>query len=215
MPNLNKYSTTRQFISMSFNKYNLYNLNSLKKNVFSKKKRKQRMTVYKRQLTAKQRLRRYYGNIREHQFFSLYKKAALYKGSPSSNLFILLERRLDVIIVRSGFAPSIYASRQLISHGHILVNNKKVTISSYIVQNNDLIQIHPSSISIVKKLMLQKLNSSNKIKNFIKKNFLIPIYLEVNFNIFSATLINTPSRKKIPYPIKFSRNLIDKFYSRS
>jgi len=214
MPNLNKYSTTRQFISMSFNKYNLYNLSSLNKNLFSKK-RKKRMTVYKRQLMAKQRLRRYYGSIREKQFFSLYKKASLYKGSPSSNLFVLLERRLDVIIFRSGFAPSIYSSRQLISHGHVLVNNKKVTISSYIVQNKDLIQINKSSIPIVKRLMLEKYNSSNKIKSFIKKNFLIPIYLEVNFNIFSATLINTPTRKKIPYPIKFSKNLIDKFYSRS
>ncbi len=214
MPNLNKYSTTRQFISMSFNKYNLYNLTSLNKNLFSKK-RKKRMTVYKRQLMAKQRLRRYYGSIREKQFFSLYKKASLYKGSPSSNLFVLLERRLDVIIFRCGFAPSIYSSRQLISHGHVLVNNKKVTISSYIIQNNDLIQINKSSIPIVKRLMLEKYNSSNKIKSFIKKNFLIPIYLEVNFNIFSATLINTPTRKKIPYPIKFSKNLIDKFYSRS
>lgn len=214
MPNLNKYSTTRQFISMSFNKYNLYNLNSLNKNNFSKK-RKKRMTVYKRQLMAKQRLRRYYGSIRENQFYSLYKKASLYKGSPSSNLFVLLERRLDVIIFRSGFAPSIYSSRQLISHGHVLVNNKKVTISSYIVQNNDLIQINKASIHIVKRLMLEKINNSNKLKFFIKKNFLIPVYLEVNFNIFSTTLINTPTRKKIPYPIKFSKNLIDKFYSRS
>ena len=211
MPNLNKYSTARQFVVMSLNKYNLYNLDSLRRS----SKKKSRMTIYKRQLTAKQRLRRFYGSIREKQFYSLYKKASLYKGSPSSNLFILLERRLDVLVFRAGFASSIYSSRQLISHGHILVNNKKVTISSKIIEPGDLIQVNKSGIPIVKNLILQKINSTNKIKQFLTPHFVIPSYLEVNFNIFTAILIKSPVRNKIPYPIKFSRTLIDKFYSRS
>lgn len=213
MSNLNKYSTTREFISLSFNKYNLYNLNVLNKGSFSKRKRRKRMTVYKRQLMAKQRLRKFYGNIREKQFFSLYQKASLYKGSPSNNLFNLLEKRLDVLVFRSGFAPSIYSSRQLISHGHILVNSKVVTISSCLITDGDLIQVNPNSIKIVKNLILQKLKS--KFKRFLRKNLVIPSYLEVNFNTFSSILISSPSRKKIPHPIKFSRKLIDKFYNRS
>jgi small subunit ribosomal protein S4 len=214
MPNLNKYSTTRQFISMSFNKYNLYNLISLKKNIFSKKKNK-RITIYKRQLTAKQRLRRYYGNIKENQFYSLYKKASLYKGSPSSNLFILLERRLDVILFRSNLVSSIYTSRQLISHGHVLVNNNKVTVSSYLVQDGDLIQINKNSIKFVKTLITNKLNISNKIKDLLKNLMVVPAYLEVNYNTLTIMLIKSPTVNKIPYPINFSKILIDKFYSKA
>jgi Ribosomal protein S4 and related proteins len=218
MPNINKYSKTRPYFSMSFNKYNLYNLKFLNKTtLFGKKVRKfkKRMTIYKRQLMAKQRLRKYYGNLKESQFYSLYKKASFYKGAPSSNLFILLERRLDVILFRAGFVPSIYSSRQLISHGHILVNNKKVTIPSYMVQNNDVISVAPNSINIVKTLLSKKLNPSPKMKKFIKRYVVVPSYLEVNYNIFSIILVKTPSTKKIPYPIKFSKKLIDKFYSRS
>src|SRR5690606_27130328 len=174
-----------------------------------------RMTIYKRQLIAKQRLRKYYGNLKESQFYSLYKKASFYKGAPSSNLFILLERRLDVILFRGGFVPSIYSSRQLISHGHILVNNKKVTIPSYMVQNNDIITVAPNSINIVKTILSNKLNPPIKMKKFIKRYVVVPSYLEVNYNIFSIILVKTPSTKKIPYPIKFSKKLIDKFYSRS
>ena len=93
------------------------------------------------QLQAKQKLKAYYGNINERQFRNIYKKASMLKGDTSENLIGLLERRLDAIIYRAKFATTIFSARQLINHGHVKVNGKKVNIGSYVVREEDSIEI--------------------------------------------------------------------------
>ena len=97
------------------------------------------------QLQAKQKLKAYYGNINERQFRNIYKKASMLKGDTSENLIGLLERRLDAIIYRAKFATTIFSARQLINHGHVKVNGKKVNISSYLVREEDTIEIRDKS----------------------------------------------------------------------
>ena len=97
------------------------------------------------QLQAKQKLKAYYGNINERQFRNIYKKANMLKGDTSENLIGLLERRLDAVIYRAKFATTIFSARQLINHGHVKVNGKKVNISSYSVREEDIIEIRDKS----------------------------------------------------------------------
>ena len=93
------------------------------------------------QLNAKQKLKAYYGNINERQFRNIYKKATMLKGDTSENLIGLLERRLDAIIYRAKFSTTIFSARQLINHGHVKVNNKKVNLESSLVKEEDSIDI--------------------------------------------------------------------------
>ena len=84
-------------------------------------------------------LKAYYGNINERQFRNIYKKAVMLKGDTGENLIGLLERRLDAVIYRAKFATTVFSARQLINHGHVRVNGKKVNIGSYIVKEEDSI----------------------------------------------------------------------------
>ena len=92
--------------------------------------KKGKPTDYGVQLNAKQKLKAYYGNINERQFRNIYRKAITKKGDTTENLIGLLESRLDTVIYRAKFTPTVFAARQLINHGHIRVNKKKVNISS-------------------------------------------------------------------------------------
>ena len=97
------------------------------------------------QLQAKQKLKAYYGNINERQFRNIYKKANMLKGDTSENLIGLLEKRLDAVIYRAKFSTTIFSARQLINHGHVKVNGKKVNIASYSVNEEDSIEIRDKS----------------------------------------------------------------------
>ena len=121
------------------------------------------------QLQAKQKLKAYYGNINERQFRNIYKKASMLKGDTSENLIGLLERRLDAIIYRAKFATTIFSSRQLINHGHVRVNGKKVNISSYQVREEDSIEIRDKS----KQLALIDIALANKERE-------VPEYLQLD-----------------------------------
>ena len=107
--------------------------------------RKGKPTDYGIQLQAKQKLKSYYGNINERQFRNIYRKAISKKGDTTENLIALLERRLDTVIYRGKFSPTVFAARQLINHGHIRVNKKKVNISSYLVNESDVIEVREKS----------------------------------------------------------------------
>jgi len=218
-----KYSTKRKYIRMSFNKYNIYNLASFYKvnRYFKKKRFKIRSYIYKSKLLAKQRLRRYYGNLRELQLKKLYRLAIWYrkkfnKKSLSVKKYLLmnLERRLDAALFRLCLTPSIFASRQLISHGHVLVNGKKVRTPSYMLNVNDLIQINKKSFHLIKKFNLLKKKS---IKRRLIKQFglmIVPKYFIVNFKILSAIFIKIPRVREIPYPFKVKSHLISRYYKR-
>ena len=110
--------------------------------------KKGKPTDYGIQLNAKQKLKSYYGNINERQFRNVYRKALKKKGDTTENLVGLLETRLDTVIYRAKFAPTVFSARQLINHGHFRVNKKKVNISSYTVKENDLIEVKDKSKSL-------------------------------------------------------------------
>ena len=126
------------------------------------------------QLQAKQKLKAYYGNINERQFRNIYKKASMLKGDTSENLIGLLERRLDAVIYRAKFATTIFSARQLINHGHVKVNGKKVNISSYSVKEEDTIEIRDKSkqLAIIDIALASKEREEAKNVRKPKKHFL-------------------------------------------
>src|ERR1700750_2706731 len=108
-------------------------------------RRKGKLSDFGVQLKAKQKLRGYYANISEKQFRGLYDQAIRMKGDSGANMVGLLERRLDCVVYRAKFVPTMFAARQFINHGHIKVNGRRVNIASYRVKVGDLIEIKDSS----------------------------------------------------------------------
>ena len=107
--------------------------------------KKGKPTDFGTQLQAKQKLKAYYGNINERQFRNIYRKALSKRGDTTENLVALLEQRLDTLVYRAKFAPTVFSARQIINHGHIRVNKKRVNIASYVVKNTDMIEVKESS----------------------------------------------------------------------
>ena len=101
------------------------------------KEEKENLLITEFSLQAKQKLKGYYGNINERQFRNIYKKATMLKGDTGENLIGLLERRLDSVVYRARFSTTVFSARQLINHGHVRVNGKKVNIGSYVVKEED------------------------------------------------------------------------------
>ena len=155
------------------------------------------------QLQAKQKLKAYYGNINERQFRNIYKKASMLKGDTSENLIGLLERRLDAIIYRAKFATTIFSSRQLINHGHVRVNGKKVNISSYQVKEEDSIEIRDKS----KQLALIDIALANKERE-------VPEYLQLDEKNKKVKFVRIPKFEEVPYPVVMEPNLVIEYYSR-
>ena len=165
--------------------------------------RKGKPTDYGIQLQAKQKLKSYYGNINERQFRNIYKKAVMQKGDTSENLIGLLERRLDAIIYRAKFATTIFSSRQLINHGHVKVNGKKVNISSYLVKEEDTIEIRDKS----KQLAIIDIALANKERE-------TPEYIQLDEKNKKLKFVRTPKLEEVPYPIVMEPNLGIEYYSR-
>jgi len=155
------------------------------------------------QLQAKQKLKAYYGNINERQFRNIYKKAVMQKGDTSENLIGLLERRLDAIIYRAKFATTIFSSRQLINHGHVKVNGKKVNISSYLVKEEDTIEIRDKS----KQLAIIDIALANKERE-------TPEYIQLDEKNKKLKFVRIPKFDEVPYPIVMEPNLVIEYYSR-
>ena len=154
------------------------------------------------QLRAKQQLKGYY-NMGERQFRKLYKEAIRLKGDSSENLVGLLERRLDMVVYRANFAPTIFAARQLVSHSHITVNGKKVNIGSYSVNDNDVIEVKAKS-----KQMPLVVEAHQKAERDV------PGYILVEGDKLSAKFARQPVYADIPYPVQMEPHLIIEFYSR-
>ena len=155
------------------------------------------------QLNAKQKLKSYYGNINERQFRNLYKKAIMKKGDSAENLIGLLERRLDAVVYRSKFSTTIFGARQLINHGHIKVNGKKVNISSYQLKEEETIEVRDKS----KKMALIDVALANKERE-------VPEYLQVDENNRKVKFVRIPKFEEVPYPIVMEPNLVIEYYSR-
>ena len=155
------------------------------------------------QLNAKQKLKSYYGNINERQFRNLYKKAIMKKGDSAENLIGLLERRLDAVVYRSKFSTTIFGARQLINHGHVKVNGKKVNISSYQLKEEETIEIRDKS----KKLALLDIALANKERE-------VPEYLQVDENNKKIKFVRIPKFDEVPYPVVMEPSLVIEYYSR-
>jgi|TARA_B110000211_G_scaffold228255_1_gene284213 small subunit ribosomal protein S4 len=165
--------------------------------------RKGKPTDYGIQLQAKQKLKAYYGNINERQFRNIYRKALSKRGDTTENLIALLESRLDTIIYRGKFAPTVFAARQLINHGHFRVNKKKVNISSYLVKETDVIEVREKS----KKLNIIDGSLQSKERD-------VPEYIKLDDKDKSVKLIRVPKFSEVPYPVVMEPNLVIEYYSR-
>ena len=155
------------------------------------------------QLQAKQKLKGYYGNINERQFRNIYKKAAMQKGDTGENLIGLLERRLDAVVYRARFSTTIFSARQLINHGHVKVNGKKVNIGSYIVSEEDTIEIRDKS----KQLAFIDIALANKERE-------TPEYILMDEKNKKVTFVRVPKFEEVPYPVVMEPNLVIEYYSR-
>ena len=162
-----------------------------------------KLSDYGVQLQAKQKLKSYYGNMNERQFRNVYKKAIMKKGDTAENLIGLLERRLDAVIYRSKFSNTIFSSRQLINHGHVKVNGKKVNVSSYQVKEEDTIEIRDKS----KQLAIIDIALANKERE-------TPEYLQVDEKNKKVKFVRVPKFEDVPYPVTMEPNLVIEYYSR-
>ena len=155
------------------------------------------------QLQAKQKLKFYYGNMNERQFRNVYRKALQEKGNTTENFIALLERRLDTVIYRAKFAITVFAARQLINHGHIRVNEKKVNIPSYLVKAEDTIEIKDKSKDIATIAVA-----------LVSKEREVPDYIQMDEKNKKARLIRIPKFSEVPYPTIMEPNLVIEYYSR-
>jgi small subunit ribosomal protein S4 len=165
-------------------------------------RRKSKVSDFGIQLKAKQKLKGYYGNLTEKQFHKTYEEAARRKGNTSENLISLLEARLDAVVYRSKFVPTVFAARQFVNHGHVTVNGKKVNIASYRVKAGDVVQVKERSRNMA--LVLEAMQSGERDT---------PDYLEIDAKALSSKFIRAPELAEVPYPVKMEPNLVVEFYS--
>ena len=165
-------------------------------------RRKGKVSDFGAQLKAKQKLKGYYGNISEKQFKKIYQEAQRLKGDSSENLIGLLERRLDAVIYRAKFVPTVFAARQFVNHGHIKVNGRRVDIASYRVRVGDVIEVKEASKQLA--IVIEASQSSERD---------VPDYVEVDHAKFSAKFGRIPGLHDVPYPVQMEPNLVVEFYA--
>ena len=165
--------------------------------------RRKKPSDFGTQLMAKQKLKGYYANLGERQFRRLYEEARRRKGDTGENLVELLERRLDCTIYRMKFVPTPFAARQFVNHGHVLVNGKRVNIPSYLVRDNDTIEVKEKSKQLA--VVLDATQSSERD---------VPEYLEVDHRAMKGRFTRSPKLSDVPYPVQMEPNLVVEFYSR-
>ena len=166
-------------------------------------RRKSKLSDYGVQLKAKQKLRGYYGNISERQFRGIYQEARRLKGDSGAHMIGLLERRLDALIFRAKFVPTVFAARQFINHGHIKVNGKRVTIPSYRVKVGDIVEVKEKSKQLALVLEAQALAERD-----------VPDYIEVDASKLTAKLARVPLLTDVPYAVQMEPHLVVEYYSR-
>ena len=165
-------------------------------------RRKGKISDYGIQLRAKQKLKGYYGDITEKQFKRNYSDAISMKGDASQNLIGLLERRLDMVVYRAKFAPTIWAARQLVSHGHIRVNGVKCNIASRRVDVGDVVELGSKAQEMALVIEAQSLAERD-----------IPDYVAPD-GTSKITFTRVPKLDEVPYPVRMEPNLVIEFYSR-
>jgi|TARA_B100000953_G_scaffold98039_1_gene80396 small subunit ribosomal protein S4 len=162
-----------------------------------------KLSDYGVQLNAKQKLKGYYGNLNERQFSNCYKEAIRQKGDSGENLIAILERRLDTIVYRSKFVPTVFAARQFINHGHVKVNGKRVNIASCLLNEGDVVEIKDKSKELA--LVIESINSQERD---------IPGYITVDEKKLSSTFVRIPQFAEVPYATQMDPKLVIEYYSR-
>src|ERR1700704_4866356 len=166
-------------------------------------RRKSKLSDFGVQLKAKQKLRFYYANISERQFRGIYDEAIRMKGDSGANMIGLLERRLDAMIYRAKFVPTVFAARQFVSHGHVKVNGRRVTIASYRVKVDDLVEVKEKSKQMA--LVLEATGLAERD---------VPDYIDVDHTKMTAKLTRIPQPTEVPYPVQMEPHLVVEYYSR-
>lgn len=165
-------------------------------------RRKGKLSDFGQQLLAKQKLKIYYGNITEKQFRRIYTEAARRKGNTAENLIALLESRLDAVVYRAKFVPTVWSSRQFINHGHVKVNGKRVNIASYLVREGDVVEVREKARNMA--LVLEALQSPERD---------VPDYIELDPKAMTAKYLRAPNLAEVPYPVQMEPNLVVEYYS--
>ncbi len=167
-------------------------------------RRRAKLSDFGIQLRAKQKLKGYYGNITEKQFRRIYHEAERMRGDTGENLIGLLESRLDAIVYRAKWTPTVFSARQFINHGHITLNGKRTNIPSARLKPGDKIELaakmHDSTI------VIDALNSEER--EFTD-------YVAVDEKKMSAEFVSVPSLEEAAYPVKMEPNLVVEYYSKN
>jgi small subunit ribosomal protein S4 len=166
-------------------------------------RRKGTLSDYGVQLRAKQKLKGYYANMSERHFHGIYDEARRSKGDTGAHMIGLLERRLDTVIYRAKFVPTVFAARQFVSHGHILVNGKRVTIASMRVKVGDVVEVKEKSKQLALVLEANALGERD-----------VPDYIDVDHGKQTAKLTRIPLLADVPYPVQMEPHLVVEYYSR-
>lgn len=167
-------------------------------------RRKSKLSDFGIQLRAKQKLKGHYGDLTEKQFRRIYAEAVRRKGDTGENLIGLLEQRLDALIYRAKFVPTIFAARQFVNHGHILVNGKPVNIPSYQVKPEDVVEVKAKSKQL--DLVLDAVSLAERD---------VPEYLEVDHTKMTAKSIRIPTLSDVPFAVQMEPNLVVEFYAQN
>jgi small subunit ribosomal protein S4 len=165
--------------------------------------KRRKMSDYANQLAAKQKLKKYYANMTEKQFRRAYEEASSQRGDTAETLIGLLERRLDITIFRFNFVPTVFAARQLINHGHVLVNGKRVNIPSYRLREGDIIELKPRAQTMP--MVMECVARPERD---------VPEYLTVDNKAMKGQFVRTPKLADVPYPVQMEPNLVIEYYSR-
>ena len=166
-------------------------------------RRKGKLSDFGVQLRAKQKLKGYYANISERQFHGIYVEASRLKGDTGENLIGLLERRLDAVVYRAKFVSTIFAARQFINHGHVMVNGRRVNVPSFRCKVGDLVEVKEQGKQMT--LLLEAIKSAERD---------VPDYIEVDHSKMTAKLTRVPALGDVPFPVHMEPNLVVEFYSR-
>ncbi len=167
-------------------------------------RRKNKLSDYGTQLRAKQKLKGHYGDLTEKQFRKIYAEAERVRGDTGEMLIGLLERRLDAVVYRAKFVPTIFAARQFVNHGHVLVNGKRVNIASYRVSEGDVISVREKSRQMA--LILEAIQLTERD---------VPDYIEVDHNKLTAKFVRTPGLGDVPFAVKMEPNLVVEYYAKN
>lgn len=165
--------------------------------------KRRKMSGYALQLAAKQKLKHYYANMNERQFRRTYEEATRLKGDTAENLIGLLERRLDMVVYRMNFVPTVFAARQLVNHGHVRVNGHRVNIPSYRCREGDVVEITEKARNMTMVLETQQRPERD-----------VPDYIQVDTRTLKGQFVRVPKMADVPYPVQMEPNLVIEYYSR-